>query len=261
MSRPFDAERYLDRLRYSRPREVSALSLAALQERHLLTVPFENLDIHLGRPLSLDEDELFDKVVTRRRGGFCYELNGLFARLLRELGYEVTLLSCRVYDREGALGPHHDHLALLVHLDRRWLVDVGFGDSSPRPLDIDSAEPQPGRGKAYRVVTGDRGRLIYAERNPDGAWSDQYSFTLAPRTLDTFREMCLWHQQSPDSHFTQKRICTRLTDEGRMTLSEGRLIHTVAGQRQESPIAGEDAFRAALSQHFGIVLDRSPARG
>ena len=85
-----------------------------MHRAHLLAVPFENLDIHLGRPISLDQDALFGKIVTRRRGGFCYELNGLFALLLRELGFEVTLLSAGVARADGGFGPEFDHLTLLV---------------------------------------------------------------------------------------------------------------------------------------------------
>ena len=261
MTTGFDANRYLARIGCARPETRSAASLAALQRRHMQTVPFENLDIHRGCPLSLDLDALHDKVVQRRRGGFCYELNGLFAHLLRELGHDVTLLSCRVYDDDGQLGPEHDHLALLVRCDGRWLVDVGFGDAFPEPLSLDTETPQVYRGKEYRVTANDHGSLVYSERsqqsrhsNPD-PWSPQYTFTLEPRTLATFDEMCLHHQRSPDSPFTRKRVCTRLTEDGRITLRDDRLIHTIGEQRSESPVADETGFRAALVRHFGVELD------
>lgn len=258
MTRSFEVDPYLELLGCSRPKSPSALALAVLQTRHLCTVPFENLDIHVGRPLSLDEGALFDKLVRNRRGGFCYELNGLFARLLRELEYDVTLLSCRTYDKEGRLGPEHDHLALYVRCEGRWLVDVGFGDAFPTPLDLDSEEPQLRRRKTYRVVTANE-RMNYAERKNDGSWTEQYAFTFAPQTLRAFDEMCLHHQRSPQSSFTQKRVCTRLTEDGQITLAEKVLIRTRRGERAESPIKDEHAWRTALRCHFSIELE-SPSR-
>ena len=135
-----DIQAYLRRINYSGEQAPSAATLYELHRAHLLAVPFENLDIHLGRPIVLDQDALFDKIVTRRRGGFCYELNGLFALLLRELGFEVTLLAAGVARADGGFGPEFDHLTLLVRAtslnpqSEVWLADVGFGDSFREPL-------------------------------------------------------------------------------------------------------------------------------
>jgi N-hydroxyarylamine O-acetyltransferase len=110
----FDLPAYLQRLNYTGPLTSSAETLRALHQAHLLAVPFENLDIPLGRPIIPEEAALFRKIVEEGRGGFCYELNGLFAALLRELGFKVTLLSARVARAEGGFGPEFDHLTLLV---------------------------------------------------------------------------------------------------------------------------------------------------
>src|SRR6266540_1131840 len=104
-----DIQAYLCRIHYRGGLAPTAAILRELHRAHLLTVPFENLDIHLGRPILLDQEALFDKIVTRRRGGFCYELNGLFALLLRELGFDVTLLSAGVAHADGGFGPEFDH--------------------------------------------------------------------------------------------------------------------------------------------------------
>src|SRR5258706_4705129 len=125
---PLDVRAYLDRIGQRGPTPANETTLRSLHLAHLRTVPFENLDIHLGRDIVLDETRLFDKIVRQKRGGFCYELNGLFAELLGELGFRVTLLSARVVN-DGQVGPEFDHLALRVDLDRPWLCDVGFGDS------------------------------------------------------------------------------------------------------------------------------------
>jgi N-hydroxyarylamine O-acetyltransferase len=219
-------------------------------------VPFENLDIHLGRPIVLDEEALFAKIVARRRGGFCYELNGSFAALLRRTGFAVTLLSAAVAHDEGGFGPPFDHLSLLVETEERWLVDVGFGDSFVVPLHLDRTDEQVQGRDAYRIVVeGSMWTLLRRAGAPDVAWRPQYRFALQPHALDEFASMCHYHQTSPASSFTQGRVCSRATPEGRITLSEERLIVTAHGMRTEQAVAGERDYRVALRDHFGIVLD------
>ena len=130
-----DVAAYLDRIRAPKPGRPTLDMLSGLALAHLYSVPFENLDIADGRRLSVDPEAIYAKLVTRRRGGFCYELNGLFSALLRELGYDVTLLAAQVPEpRDG--GPRHDraHLVLLIELDGPWLVDVGWGEAYRRPF-------------------------------------------------------------------------------------------------------------------------------
>ena len=121
---------YLERIHYTGSATPSAETLRALHRAHMLAVPFENLDIEFGRKIPCDEDAALHKIVDLRRGGFCYELNSAFAALLRALGFPVTLLSARVTRSDGSESPEFDHLAIRVDLDRPWLADVGFGDSS-----------------------------------------------------------------------------------------------------------------------------------
>src|SRR5688500_12747402 len=132
-----DIDAYLERINYRGPLEPTAETLRGLQVAHLLAVPFENLSIHAGEPIVLDDEALFDKVVARRRGGFCYELNGLFAALLRALGFEVEMLAAAVARSTGEFGRDFDHMTLLVNLKQRWIADVGFGDSFIEPLLLD----------------------------------------------------------------------------------------------------------------------------
>src|SRR5689334_2014409 len=134
--------RYLDRIGYTGFREPTAEVLRQIHRAHLFTVPFENLDIALGREIVCDEEPFLRKIVDRRRGGFCYELNGAFATLLRELGFAVTLLSGRVPRQDGSLSPEFDHLALRVDLEELWLADVGFGDSFLDPLRLATGAEQ-----------------------------------------------------------------------------------------------------------------------
>ena len=186
-----DIPSYLNRIHYNGPTLPTAETLRALHLAHLYRVPFENLDIHLGLPISLQETDLFEKIVVRRRGGFCYELNGLFAWLLRELGFEVSLLSARVGDREDGFGPEFDHLILRVTCpadparpDDPWLADVGFGESFLTPLPLDQLDrPQEQAGPHVYRISQKTAYLSLWEKRGYGAWEEQYRFTLQPRQL------------------------------------------------------------------------------
>jgi N-hydroxyarylamine O-acetyltransferase len=217
----------------------------------MLSVPFENLDIHWGNEIVLDQQRLVSKIVEAKRGGFCYELNGAFAALLGELGFDVKMLSAGVATESGGFGPPFDHLALLVELNERWLADVGFGDSFVEPLLLDETGEQIREGRAYRISRSMDGLLL--ERREEGLWRPQYRFTLRPYRLADFAGMCVYHQTSPESPFTRKRVCTLATSEGRITLSEDRLIITGNGERREQPIVDEEEHATALREYFGVV--------
>jgi N-hydroxyarylamine O-acetyltransferase len=256
-----DTAAYLERIGYDGVISPTVATLRALHLAHLRAVPFENLDIHLHRPIVLEETSLFDKIVRRRRGGFCYELNGLFAALLRDLGFEVTLLAAQ-YPREGGqIAPETDHLVLFIGTADAvapWLADVGAGrDSFAVPLRTTTAakQPQPAADASFRLAAEEDGfRLLRQERG--GGWERRYRFTLHSRTLADFDAGSHYHQTSPESHFTQQRVCTLLTPSGRITLSDRRLITTAAGKRTEQTLPDEAAYLAALRSHFGIDLER-----
>src|SRR5712691_9235553 len=148
----FDIKAYLERINYHGSLAPDAETLRELQVAHLLAVPFENLSIHARQPIILEDDALFTKIVENRRGGFCYEANGLFAALLRALCFDVAMLSAEVANAEGEFGPNFDHMSLLVTLEQRWLVDVGFGDSFLEPLLLDERGEQVQGNRAYRII-------------------------------------------------------------------------------------------------------------
>jgi N-hydroxyarylamine O-acetyltransferase len=247
-----DISAYLERIGYTGPLSVSPDTLRALHLAHLYTVPFENLDIHLGRRLSLDDAALFDKIVMRRRGGFCYELNGLYCGLLRELGFRVTMLSAGVARQAGGFGPEFDHLTLRVDLDEPWLADVGFGNGFRLPVRLDDAADQPQGNSTYLIITDGDYRVLL-RRDNGGDWTPQYRCTLQSRTLAEFAERGHFHQTSPESSFTQGRICTLATPEGRVSLSGMRLILTTPAGRTESDLTSEGEYAATLRERFGVV--------
>lgn len=251
-----DALRYLDRIRHPRDVPLTHESLVSLMDHHLRRVPFENLDIHLGVPISLELADLYDKIVMRRRGGFCYELNGLFAWLLREIGFEVDMLAARVVGSDGDLGIEFDHMVLLVHLDQDWLVDVGFGDSHRTPLALGTDDVHEDPAGEFRVAETPLGLRI-DRREMEGDWVGQFVFTTQPHELLAYMPACRWQQTSPDSHFTQQRVATiALPDNGRLTYSGTRRIETTVRKRSEVEFESEEAWWAGLSEELGIATNR-----
>ncbi len=248
-----DVQAYLKRINYSGSLAPTPETLRALQVAHLRTVPFENLSIHAGEPIVLEEDALFTKIVERKRGGFCYEANGLFAGLLRALGFDVAMLAAGVAKKEGGFGPQFDHMTLMVTLAERWLVDVGFGESFVEPLLLDERGEQVQGTRAFRIDSSDP-YLILMRRSDSGDWEPQYRFTLQPYTFADYDEMCRFHQTSPDSHFTKGRVCSLATEDGRITLSDMRLITTSPQLRDEQTLATQEEYDRILRDRFGIVM-------
>jgi N-hydroxyarylamine O-acetyltransferase len=287
-----DVNAYLKRIGYNDSTVPDAETLRKLHRAHLLAVPFENLDIP-SRSIVLDRDAIVHKIVQQKRGGFCYELNGAFAALLAALGFRVTLLSARVARPDGSEGPEFDHLALRVDLDEAWLADVGFGELFLEPIRLTVGHEQQQGLRAFRIsAIEDRlllehrdlraadplqpnqressteyglrleqeklraaGESKLEERGPGLDWKPDYSFMLLPRRLEDFAEMCHYHQTSPKSHFTQKRLCSLARENGRITLSDMRLMIRTGEVEEGRVLASDDEWRATLKRLFGVVLE------
>src|SRR6267378_1515579 len=250
-----DTKAYLERIGYRGPTRPSANVLRRLHRRHLLSVPFENLDIHLGRPIILSEDAFYDKIIKHHRGGFCYELNGSFAALLKKLGFKVSMLSARVARKSGGFSPDFDHMTLLVQLKHPWLADAGFGDSFTEPKRLNISRPQADHGRDYRFIRKDGWTILSRRTKGSHAWEPQYKFSLTPRKLDDFVPRCRWQQTSPKSHFRKGRLCTRPTANGRLTLTDNKFIVISGDRKVERPIKNLEEFATLLRRHFGIDLN------
>ncbi|MFD5015063.1 arylamine N-acetyltransferase family protein [Streptomyces chartreusis] len=266
-----EVDAYLRRLGVEHPAWPTVDVLRELQLRHLQTVPFENLSVHLGEEIVLEEKRLLDKVVGARRGGFCYELNGSFGALLGALGFDVTLLAARVYGKEERLGIPYDHMALKVGTvdGGAWLADVGFGAHSHYPLAFEARGEQVDPAGVFRVVEAgpdaagvrgghDSGEAADLDVVMDGR--PQYRLDRRPRALGDFVAGAWWHSTSPLSHFTQSLVCSRVTEEGgRITLS-GRTFKTTAadGTREERELGTDEEVLRTYRERFGIELDRVP---
>lgn len=262
---------YLRRIEARHPAWPTADVLRELHLRHLRAVPFENLSIHLGEGIVLGEKSLLDKIVRRRRGGTCYELNGAFGLLLKALGFDVTLLAARVYGKEGALGVPFDHLALRVRTvdGGDWLTDVGFGAHSHYPLAIGDRGEQRDPGGVFRVVeagadaAGVRGGGGAAESEDLEVLRDgkpEYRLEVRPRVLGDFTIGVWWNSTSPASHFVQSLVCSRVTEDGgRITLSGSRLTVTPpGGEKEMTDLASDKEVLEVYRERFGIELDRVP---
>jgi N-hydroxyarylamine O-acetyltransferase len=253
-----DTDAYLSRIGAHYPELADTRSLASLQLAHMLSVPFENLDIHRGVPIVLDGGRIIDKVAYQHRGGYCYELNSAFGALLDTVGYSVDLVSARVARAGGRFGAEFDHMALIVRAGPDagpLLVDVGFGDAFTRPIPLTSDVVRQDRDRMVRLIrSGDD--WIYEENRGDG-WQPQYMFTTKPRTLSDFAERNHWQQTSPDSHFTARIICSLLTADGRVTISGNRFIVTVGGERSEQMLLPSE-IGTVLGDCFGIRLASAP---
>jgi N-hydroxyarylamine O-acetyltransferase len=243
-----DVDAYLDRIGADRH-----TSLHELHRAHQVAVPFENLAIHLGVTISLNPEDLFDKIVRRRRGGFCYELNGAIAVVLEELGYAVARVGVRVHNGER-FGPIFDHQALLVtdHDGAQWLFDVGFGSHSTYPLRVSDRGEQKDPGGVFVIAPTPEGDLLVSR---DG--KPEYQVEPRARDLGDFEPACWWQQTWPGSHFRKGTICTRLDGDGRITISGRDLIRTDQAGRTVTTLDSDAAMLAAYRELFGVVLDRA----
>jgi len=233
-----------------------AESLRLLQRSHLLAVPFENLDIHWKRPITIDTAKFYDKIVGEKRGGFCYELNGVFNELLGSLGFKTRLVSARVFN--GTVhGPEYDHAGIIVTIgEDEYLADVGFGDFTAEPLLFVLDEEQQDAAGLFVIRKFDQEYFKVAKRNGDG-WKSQYIFKDMARDLSEFAEMCDFQQYSPDSHFRKGKLCSIMLNNGRKTLTDKSFIVTTGEEKNETPVTSDAEFYSLLESEFGITATSS----
>jgi N-hydroxyarylamine O-acetyltransferase len=244
---------YLDRIGFGGDRRSRDLAfLGALQIAHLVAVPFENIDVFRRTGVTTDLEWSLPKVVERRRGGWCFELNGAFGWLLRELGYAVDYVSCQVFGTDG-WGPPLDHCALVVHLDgERWFVDVGFGDCCMVPVRMVEGEQAAVPRDVRLTIDSDRFRM--EERSLDGIWRDSLQGRFEPRALADFTPRSDYLQTEPGLAWTEKPFATRATagDGSRVTLRNGVLrVRERRGEFVDTPVT-DDQFEAMLFEHFEL---------
>ncbi|MGD6854464.1 arylamine N-acetyltransferase family protein [Bacillus infantis] len=241
-------ERYLARIQADK-KEPGLEELAQLQKSHMKSIPFENLDVIRKVPIRLDTDQFYKKVVENGRGGFCYELNGLFQTFLSAMGYSSALISCTV-KTPGGWAKENSHAAILVYLDQPYLTDVGFGDSARQPIPLDGTikEDESGKYKVRDLGDGCYDLMHYAS----GEWQIKYRFSEEKRSLDFFKDSCDFNQTSAESPFTKDDIITIASENGRITLSGNTLVKTENGEKIKTDL-DKGAKREALKVFFGIT--------
>lgn len=246
---------YLDRIGFEGPLDRSVKCLADLQSAHLHKVPYENLDILRGTPLSLELDQLYEKIVIRRRGGYCFELNALFGWLLRGIGYTVTDYFARFWRDEPNPPPKRRHHVLRVEIgDTSYLSDVGVGGIVPRqPVAMVEGLEQVQGNELYRLQLDSSYGWVLEERKGEG-WSSIYSFTEEPQLPKDYVMASYWCEHAPDSIFKKAAMIAIRTEGGRNTVAgEEFRIFTKEGVRAFRPDS-EAAYREALRKYFGIEV-------
>jgi N-hydroxyarylamine O-acetyltransferase len=251
-----DVEAYLDRIGYRGELAPDVDTLEALQRAHMTAVPFENLDVYNGIPVRTDTDWSVAKIVERRRGGWCFELNGAFALLLEAVGFTVARLGAAVL----LDGPSQriTHLALEVSLDRPYLVDVGFGDGFCRPLALNRRGPQDGGSGTFELLGGAQGTTL--TRYDDGGPAAQFRFKRVSLTMADFEGASQYLQSDGELAWHKRAFATRLLDGGpdRVTLVGNRLKLERGGAVTEADV-GDPDWIDTLDHWFGYRVE--PRRG
>ena len=247
-------EQYLKRIGYSGEVDPNIELLSELQKAHLLNVPFENLDIHNKRAINLDINKIYKKVVENKRGGFCYELNGLFYELLLSLKFNAKRISARVYSKEGNYSPEFDHLAIIVKIGNiEYLSDVGFGEFSIKPLKLELGKIQFDERNNYVIEKHDESNFRVS-RLEDEKLIPEYIFKNLAHDLSDFNEMCTYHQTSPHSSFMKKRLISMATENGRITITGETLKISQNDLVIEKILKNEMEFKEELWNRFTINL-------
>jgi len=242
-------EAYLNRIGVEGPLNPDLQTLRMLHRAHLLTVPYENLDVQFGRPVTTDLGEAYDKIVGRGRGGWCYEMNGVFGWALGELGYRVTRISAGNTRNTGTLGTH---LILRVDLDDGpWIADVGFGDGPIDPYPMQHASfDQEGFGFRLEPVADSGSRFHNHERG----MSPFYDFIGKEPDEPTLAGTCHMLQTDPESPFVLNAVVLRHTPGGRVTLIGRRLRRISVADTTGSLVKSADEYVVILNEVFGLDL-------
>ncbi|VXB96587.1 arylamine N-acetyltransferase family protein [Maribacter litoralis] len=248
-----DVQVYLDRIDFEDTIALHKNVLFKLQRKHLLNIPFENLDIHYNRKIKLSVPAIYQKIINEKRGGFCYELNGLFHSLLKQIGFDAKLISARVHIKDDDYSPEYDHLAIIVNLEnKQFLVDVGFGKFSLEPLKLEMNQTI---SDSFGKFQFDKFNKEYYRINEvkDTNVLPQYIFKNEERKLSEFSKRCEFHQTSEHSHFTKKKLISIAKTNGRITLNNSQLKITHLENEEEINF-DEREFESKLKHYFDIEI-------
>ncbi len=253
MGEQLNLDKYFERICYAGDRAPTISVLNALHVAHATHIPFENVDVLLNRPISLHLCDLFDKLVTRGRGGYCFEQNSLFAAILEQIGFSVTRLAARVLLGSSRIAPQ-THMLLGVDIDgHTYLADVGFGcDCFLQPLFLEEGGEVDIFGWQHRLKR--QGESWVLQTRVAGSWMDQYAFTLEEHYPVDYEVANYYVATFPQSFFRQNLVAQALRTDVRFTLHNSRLIESRSSSHQTSRTLDAGEIAGVLSQLFGIDL-------
>lgn len=250
-----EIQQYLSRINFCASDQPTIDVLFKIHERHVFTIPFENLSIHCGEAISLHVTDVFSKIIVGNRGGYCYELNSLFHELLLGMGYSSVMVSSRIYNLDGSWGPNFDHLSLVVSLDdKKWLLDVGYGDLFLKPLEVVTNIVQTD-GRNYFKMDKDGDDYVLLMSEDKVSFEKRYRFNLSACSIHDFNSLNQVKQTHPESYFTKNLVCSKPTSSGRITLFNSKLICKDHSTRNEETIKDKAHFQSLLKNYFGIELN------
>ncbi len=250
-----NVEKYIERINYQGELQPTYECLCQLHKCHVMAIPFESMDVHFKTAIKLDLVSLFDKVIVENRGGFCYELNHLFYTLLTNVGFNCTMISSRVWNKES-YGPEFDHMSLHVKLEEQeYLLDVGFGDLFIEPLKIECDIMQEDYFKNYKIEQLEDKKFVLLESLKEKEdYQKKYLFNLEPRSIEDYAEQCEYKQTSPDSHFVKNTICTLPTKQGRKTILNNIFKIKSFDKVTEKEISNDQELIKILKEEFNMTI-------
>ena len=252
----FDQNEYLGRIKYSGEVKSSIEHLYAIHHAQFFTIPFENFDICLSRAINLEPDHLFQKLVKSNRGGYCFELNGLFLRALKSFGFEARALLARVHFSGEPTGRGHQ-ISLVTIQGKQWIVDVGFGKDTPHcPIPLIINQPSTINGQTFRLVE-DQYYSFMLQSKTSEKWEDLYSFDLeyvCPGDIAYGNHFTSTH---PGSFFVSARVAALPIDNGVITLNNKTLKKTLKGKETQIQLREDETYIESLKTYFGIKLNVS----
>jgi len=254
MSEPL--ARYLERIGFAGTPRADLATMQGVVGQHLAAIPFENLDVQLGRPPGLDPQAIFAKLVERRRGGWCYEHNGLLGAMLEQIGFAVTRVSAGVMREQRGDDTLGTHLALVVRLERDYLVDVGFGGSLSRPLPLEEGEHDDGPFRLSLSRAGD-GYWRYAERLEGEPFA--FDFRAEPADEARLADRCAWQGRDPQSPFVLNLVAQRREADRHLALRGRVLTDSRPGRIDRRTLVDAGELTAVLRERFALDVPGAAA--
>lgn len=254
---PFNMDTYLQRINYEGTTELTLETLFQLHKLHVFNIPFENLDVLQQKSILLDRDSLYRKIVLDNRGGYCFEMNGLFSYILEDLGFEAINLLARVYIDSNNFGSRTHQVLLVVLNNQRWLVDVGFGGGGLiEPILLEEGAVSQQFFETFRLLK-DPNIGFVLQRKFGTEFRNVYAFTLDSCIPADYVMSNYFTSTFPGGFFTETRIITKPTTEGRVTLVDKILKISSGNQISEKTLTSDSEYHEVLKEFFGLNMELS----